>query len=197
MPQIKGISNRILLFKPMKDLTYIRKGMNYASFHALGTVSKDNKVMNMALEFGFFLSPFKNLGEYERKVLGKKRCEKANPEDYYSIYAIKTPLKLINPIQLDKPVRGMRFANAEEDYEIRKEILKGLAKHYNISLEDMFWNWGNYPELYKNSWEMDFQNVLFDLEKSGELYNYTKKESKKKKNYDYHLIGDSGQTRMM
>ena len=44
---------------------------------------------------------------------------------------------------------------------------------------------------------MDFQNVLFDLEKSGELYNYTKKESKKKKNYDYHLIGDSGQTRLM
>lgn len=43
--------------------------------------------------------------------------------------------------------------------------------------------------------QLDFQDVLFDLEKSGELYQH--KIIPKKVNQEYKLIGSSGQTRFM
>ena len=193
---VKGMLERILLFKPMNGyLAYIRKGATYSNFKALATVSKDNKVENIGLFIYTYFKPLKNFDPVERKILGEKKYSKGNPEDFYYVYYISQPLKLNTPLILENPVRGIRYATDEETYNIKKEIIKSLARLHNVSYEDVFWNWGEYSHLYSESMQLDFQDVLFDLEKSGELYSF--KKSKKEIISNYKPIGTSGQTRLM
>ena len=193
---VKGMQEKILLFKPMNGyLAYIRKGATYNNFKALATVSKDNKVENIGL---FIYTNFKKLENFdpvEKSILGEKKYSNGNPEDYYYVYYISQPLRLDTPLTLEKPVRGIRYADDSETYDIKKEIIKALARLHNISYEDVFWNWGEYSELYSESMQLDFQDVLFDLEKSGELYQFNK--SNKKITNSWRPIVNSGQTRLM
>ena len=190
------MSEKILLFKPMNGyLAYIRKGATYSNFKALATVSKDNKVENIGAFIYTGFKPLKTFSPFEKRILSEKKYNKANPEDFYYIYYINQPLPLNTPLLLEKPVRGIRYATNEETYDIKKEIIKALARLHNVSYEDVFWNWGEYSELYSESIQLDFQDVLFDLEKSGELYNF--KKSKKNIVSNYKPIGISGQTKLM
>ena len=193
---VRGMQERILLFKPMNGyLAHIRKGATYNNFKALATVSKDNKVENIGLFIYTYYKPLKNFDPVEKSILGEKKYSKGNPEDYYYVYYISQPLRLDTPLLLEKPVRGIRYTSEDETYGIKKEIIKALARLHNISYEDVFWNWGEYSKLYSESMQLDFQDVLFDLEKSGELYNFDK--INKKDGYVYKPIGNSGQTRLM
>ena len=186
----------ILLFKPMNGyLAYIRKGVTYSRFKAIASVSKDNKVDSIGLYTYTNFKPLKKFDSIEKKILGEKKYNKGNPEDLYFVYYIYQPLYLINPLPLDKPVRGIRYSTDEETYAIKKEIIKALAKLHNVNYLDVFWNWGEYPELYSESIQLDFQDVLFDLEKSGELYDYQKIESDKEKSECKPVI--TGQTRLI
>lgn len=185
---VKGMLERILLFKPMNGyLAYIRKGATYSNFKALATVSKDNKVENIGANIYSGFIKLKNFGSIEKNILGEKKYNKGNPEDFYYIYYINQPLPLSNPLLLEKPVRGIRYATDEETYNIKKEIIKALARYHNISYEDVFWNWGEYSHLYSESMQLDFQDALFDLEKTGELYDWRNK-IKKTQDYQSKLI---------
>lgn len=181
MKDMKGFGEKILLFKPMNGYyAYIRKfSNNYVFYKALATVTNDNKVSAIGLFASNRYAQLKNFDSIEREIIGKKKYDKGNPDDYYFIYYINQPLNLNEPLSLDKPVRGMRYATYEETYNIKKEIIKALARLHNVNYEDVFWNWGEYSELYSESMQLDFQNVLFDLEKSGELYDYRRNKSKK------------------
>lgn len=192
-----GLSEKILLFKPKNKSykAYIRKGHNYAIFKAIASVSQKNEVECVGAQIYANFKSLKNFDDVEKKIFSEKNYSKGNPDDYYYIYYIHQPLYLNKPLQLTKPVRGIRYATADETYDIKKEIIKALAKLYNISYEDVFWNWGEYARLYSESIQLDFQDVLFDLEKSGELYEHWKKS--KNKNTVYPLIGDNGQTKLM
>ena len=193
---VKGFSERILLFKRMNGYTaYIRKGVTYSMYKAMATVTNDNKVEAIGLFTYSSYKPLKSFDPIEKRIIGKKKYDKGNPDDLYYVYYISQPLNLDEPLLLTKPVRGMRYASKSETYDIKKEIIKALAKLHNISYEDVFWNWGEYVELYSESIQLDFQDVLFDLEKSGELYEHWKRKSEKVKS-DNKPIGDSGQTKL-
>ena len=165
-------------------------------YKAMATVTKDNKVESIGLFTYETYKPLKHFDSIEKKILGKKKYDKGNPDDFYYIYYINQPLNLDEPLPLSKPVRGMRYASDSETYDIKKEIIKALARLHNVSYEDVFWNWGEYAELYSESMQLDFQDVLFDLEKTGELYEHWKNKPKKI-NSNYKPIGNSGQTKLM
>jgi len=197
MPRIPVNTERILLFKPMNGYyAYIRKGLNYSTFKALATVTKDNKVKTIGAYPHTRYKFLKDFSNFEIKIFGRKRYTKGNPNDLYYIYYIMQPLPLDKPLPLTKPVRGMRYATDEETYSIKKEIIKALARLHNVSYEDVFWNWGEYSQLYSESIQLDFQDVLFDLEKSGELYDHWNNRPKKT-NSHYRPVGVSGQTKLM
>lgn len=172
MPQIPVNTERILLFKPMNGYNaYIRKGLNYSNFKALATVTKDNQVKAIGIEISTAYKSLKNFSNLEKEILGNKRYDKGNPDDDYFIYYILQELSLDKPLRLTKPVRGIRFSTDKETYLIKKEIIKALARLHNITYRDVFWNWGEYSDLYSESMQLDFQDVLFELEKTGELYH--------------------------
>lgn len=189
MPVKNLQSENILLFKPMNGYhAYIRKGLTYSNFKAIATVSKDNKVQEIGIHISAYFKPLKKFDSYEKQILGEKKYNKGKPDDNYFIYYIHQPLPLDTPLALDKPVRGIRYSTDEETYNIKKEIIKALARLHNVTYQDVFWNWGEYSELYSESMQLDFQNVLFDLEKSGELYG--------RRDQVYRPIGKSGQTKL-
>ena len=163
---------KILLIKPMKDNIYIRKVKNWAfdEFKALAIVNKQNAVTHIATDAKHGVQQATILDEYLKKVLGKKRVEKLNPDDMLRYWAVKETTPLTPEYKLTKPVRGLRYATNEEELDIEKIIVKSWFKKHNLKYTDVFWNTREYPHLYGSCMEFDFQKALFDLEKTGELY---------------------------
>ena len=172
MARIKNNQLEILLIKPMKKNTYIRKVTNWAfdSFKALCLVNKQNIVTNVATDARFGVQQAQILDDYLKKILGDKRFQKLNPTDSLRYWVVKESVSLNPEYELNKPVRGIRYATSEEGLDIEKIIVKSWFKQYNLTYHDVFWNTREYPQVYGSAMEFDFQNALFDLEKTGELY---------------------------
>jgi hypothetical protein len=194
--KIKNERERIILYKSQFKRMYLRKQSNsFLNYRALSLCNKQNQV----IEFGWHITDVNlspdNVKEYAEMILGKARANKIKPNDEYRLLDIHTPIKLLKPYNLEKPVRGIRYATSEETYDLKKALIKTIAQKYNITYEDVFWNWANYPELYSLSMIMDFQDVLFDLEKTGELYEY-RNDKTKLTSSDYKPIRESRQTKL-
>lgn len=129
--------NRILLFKPQGNNTYIRKlSMSYGYYTALAIVNSQDVVTSVGVDNRFEIMSFKDLGYEYRRLLGNKRCSQLEDDDMMSIYQVISPLELHNRCRLLKPCRSMRYTLPEETYKIKQLVLKTLADNHNISLNE-------------------------------------------------------------
>ena len=162
----------ILLIKPMKNNTYIRKVNNWAfdQFKALCIVNKQNIVTHVVTDGKSGVQRATILNDFLKNVLGKKRVEKLKPDDMFRFWIVKKAIHLTPEYELHNPVRGIRYASDEEGLNIEKIIVKSWFKECNLTYHDVFWNTREYPKIYSSCFEYDFQRALFDLQKSGELY---------------------------
>lgn len=176
--------NRILLYKPQKDLTYIRKlSMSYGYYVALACVDKNNKVTHVGVSNSFQIIPFNKLNTHDRNILGSERCLKLEADDLMSVYRIKKYIKLNKPYKLLKDCRGMRFTLPEENYQIKKEIINTLHAPDNgvVNMDDN----GSYEDIYNEYVELDIENINLDDEIIiEELDNFNK-------------TGATGQTKLL
>lgn len=172
MPKLNNTKFGILLIKPTNKNTYIRKVTNWAfdNFKALCLVNKQNIVTHIATDARHGVQQAQVLDEYLKEILGNKRVQKLKPTDSLRYWVVKESVSLNPEYELNKPVRGIRYATSEEELDIEKIIVKSWFKQYNLTYHDVFWNTQEYPQVYSSATEFDFQNALFDLEKTGELY---------------------------
>lgn len=172
MPDLKNVEHKILLIKPTKKNTYVRRVTNWAfdAFKAICIVNKKNIVIGVAIDAEHGLKQAQYLDNHLKQVLGNKRVEKLKPTDTLRYWVIGKSVPLTPHYSLDKPVRGVRYATSEEELAIEKIIVKSWFKHFNLTYQDVFWNTREYPKIYGSCMEFDFQKALFDLEKTGELY---------------------------
>ena len=130
------MENKILLFKPQGDMTYIRKlSMSYGYYTALAIVNSNDCVTHVGLDNEFQIVPFNQLNYHDRSLLGNERCKYLSDTDIMSIYRVTLPLK-IGRYHLIKECRGMRYALPEEMVGIRDCILRALSRKYNVSMSD-------------------------------------------------------------
>ncbi len=177
--------NRILLYKPQKDLTYIRKlSMSYGYYVALACVDKNNKVTHVGVSNSFQIIPFHKLNTHDRNILGSERCLKLEADDLMSVYRIKKYIKLNKPYKLLKDCRGMRFTLPEENYQIKKEIINTLHAPDKgvVNMDDN----GSYEDIYNEYVELDIENINLDDDEIiiEELDNFNK-------------TGATGQTKLL
>lgn len=158
----------MLLYKPKKGYKTIRKiSKNYLLVHSFGFVDKDNKVTGYSLLPLLAVVPAKNLREEDILLFGKKRWDKLEKNTTLVVYQGGNPVQFEQPVCLEKPVRGMRYATQEEEKIIKKEIVKQEAKRLCVSSLDCFYNHDNYNELYEFCMINDLQEQLFILEQKG------------------------------
>lgn len=156
--------DRILLFKPQGEYTYVRKlSMSYGYYTALAVVDNYDRVTHIGANNNFKILPYKKLDKHCRKLLTPKKRKELNPDDIMSIYRIESPLKLIHNYHLIKPCRGMRYTLPEETYMIKKIILHTLSDKHGVSIHDVE-KLGEYTDLYQRDIPLDFNNVLFNLD---------------------------------
>ena len=157
--------DRILLFKPQGNNTYIRKlSMSYGYYTALAIVNKYDTVTHIGAKNDFNIMPFGKLSKGHRKLLGNEKCQALKNDDLMSIYEVKSPLKLKKDYHLLKPCRNMRYSLPEETYNIKKRILHTLSEKHNVSIHDAE-KLNEYVELYKTDMALDFSNVIFNIDK--------------------------------
>ena len=156
--------DKILLFKPQGDLTYIRKlSMSYGYYTALAVVSKQNYVTHVGVNNNFQILPFNKLSRRYKSILGAERCKHLQDDDIMSIYRIITPLKLKEDYHLIKPCKNMRYTTDEETFYIKKLILHTLSDKHGVSVYDAK-KMMEYTDLYKKDIPLDFSNVLFNID---------------------------------
>lgn len=160
----------MLLYKPKKDYKTIRKlSKNYLLFHYFCFVDKDNNVTGYSLSPLALFAPAKGLLEEDIQLLGKKRWEKLDENTTLVIYAGVNPVHLEQPVCLEKPVRGMRYATDEEERILKETIVKQEIKRLHVTTSDGFYGNDNYQELYRYCLSNELQDALFTLEQKGEL----------------------------
>lgn len=157
--------DKILLFKPQGNMTYIRKlSMSYGYYTALAVVNKYDTVTYVGANNDFNIIPFGKLNNQHRKLLGAEKCSTLKPDDLMSIYEVKSPLKLKKDYHLLKPCRNMRYSLPEETYNIKKRILHTLSAKHNVDLHDAQ-GLSEYVKLYQKDMALDFTNVIFNIDK--------------------------------
>lgn len=164
--------DRILLFKPQRDMTYIRKlSMSYGYYTALAVVNKQDIVTHIGANNNFKILPFSNLNEVHRNILGREKCKHLSDDDIMSIYKVESPLKLISHYHLIKPCKGMRYALPEETRIIKNKILYTLSIKHGVSMEDAE-ELESYTNLYKNSIPLNFTDILFNKDLREDLMDF-------------------------
>ena len=157
--------DKILLFKPQGENTYIRKlSMSYGYYTALAVVSPHNTVTHIGANNNFQILPYKKLSRRYRTLLGHEKCRELKDDDIMSVYRIISPLKLNHEYRLLKKCRGMRYTLPEETYEIKRLILKTLSDKHGVSITDAK-GLGEYVDLYKRDIPLDFNMVLANIDK--------------------------------
>ena len=156
--------DKILLFKPQGEMTYIRKlSMSYGYYTALAVVNKQNYVTHIGANNNFKILPFSKLSRKYRNLLGTERCNHLQDDDIMSVYRINSPMKLDSAYHLLKPCKSMRYTLPEETYEIKRLILHTLSNIHNVSVYDAK-RLGEYTDLYQKEIPLDFSNVLFNID---------------------------------
>ena len=155
--------NRILLFKPQQDMTYIRKlSMSYGYYVALAVVDRNNKVTHVGVSNSFQIVPFEKLNTHDLNILGNEKCSRLKSDDLMSIYRIKKALQLKRPYLLTRDCRGMRYTLPEENYEIKQEILNTIQTQGNVHEEIN--TPGTTEDIYNEHVELDIDNITLDEE---------------------------------
>ena len=158
--------DKILLFKPQGENTYIRKlSMSYGYYTALAIVDKNDYVIGVGVENNFRILPFNKLSHRYKQLLGSERCKHLVDDDIMSIYQVIKPLQLIKKYKLLKDCRGMRYSLPEETYEIKRLILHTLSDLHNIDVYNVS-ELGEYVNKYKRDIPLDFTNVIGNVDKS-------------------------------
>lgn len=172
--------DRILLYHPQKNLTYIRKlTMSYGYYTVLATVNEDHQVTNIGISNSLQILPFNKLNEEDQRILGKKKCEMLQDNDLLNIYRINKAVRLKKPFKLYKKCNSMRYTTSEETLMLKKELLENK--------ENIIINKNN--KLYKDTYT-DHTNIdLDEINISEEL------QQLKLPNYDDFKA--KGQTRLL
>jgi hypothetical protein len=178
---------RILLFKPQGEYTYIRKlSMSYGYYTALAVVDGYDRVTHIGANNNFKILPYKKLDKHFRRFLSPNKRKLLKDDDIMSIYKIESPLKLIHKYHLTKPCRGMRYTLPEETYMIKKIILHTLSDKHGISIHDVE-KLGEYTNLYQRDVPLNFNNVLFNLDNNFKDMTIP----------SYDTMGAKGQTKLL
>lgn len=172
--------DKILLYHPQRNLTYIRKlTMSYGYYTVLATVNKDHQVTNIGINNTLQILPYGRLNVEDQRTLGKKKCEQLQPNDLLNIYRINKAVKLKRPFRLYKKCNSMRYTTPEETLMLKKEMLKN-KDNIIINKEN---------KLYKDTYTDETNVNLDDINISKELEQVTLP------NYDNLLA--QGQTRLI
>ena len=164
--------DRILLFKPQKDMTYIRKlSMSYGYYTALAVVNKQDIVTHIGANNNFKILPFSKLNSVHRSILGREKCKYLEPDDIMSIYKVDAPLKLISPYRLVKACKGMRYTLPVETKDIKKRILYTLSERHGVSMDDAQ-KLESYTRLYENNIPLNFTDILFNKDFREDLMDF-------------------------
>lgn len=162
--------DRILLFKPQKNMKYIRKlSMSYGYYVALAVVDKNDRVTHIGVENNFQIVLYKNLTNDDCYMLGPQKCSKLEDDDLMSVYSVNNAIKLHQPYRLHAPCRGMRYTTPEETYYLKKEIIN--SSYYRLEKEKTMDN--NYNNIYSEDIVLDVDTVSLDesLELDLEVFN--------------------------
>lgn len=164
--------DRILLFKPQRDMTYIRKlSMSYGYYTALAVVNKQDVVTHIGANNNFKIIPFGKLNDVHRRILGREKCRNLNDDDVMGIYHVESPLKLLSSYRLLKPCKGMRYTMPEETLDIKRRILYTLSERHGVSLEDAS-KLESYTRLYKDTVPLNFNDILFNKDFREDLFDF-------------------------
>ena len=156
--------DKILLFKPQGENTYIRKlSMSYGYYTALAIVDKNEYVTDVGVKNNFRILPFSKLSRRYYNLLGSERCKWLDDDDIMSIYQVVEPLKLKKRYKLLKDCRGMRYTMPEETYEIKRLILHTFSDLHGVDIHD-FNKLGEYIDEYRKDIPLDFSNVLYNID---------------------------------
>lgn len=149
--------DRILLFKPQNNMTYIRKlSMSYGYYTPLAVVDDYDNVSYIGVENNFTILQFQDLSVKDINILGEKKCEQLNPDDSMCIYRVIKALKLDNPLRLEY-YHGMRYTNPIETNMIKKSIIDTLKSKDNNG--DYLMKVNRHVDDYKEA-----DNIQFDLD---------------------------------
>jgi hypothetical protein len=159
---------------------YIRKnGATYTTASVYCCVNKNNQVTDIGVineetnQNGYLTYNLEAINQSYTKFISKSSLKNSKPEDKFIVFITNDLIHLNKPLFLERKVRGCRFADDIEIKEIMRSIVKQYISEYNITHQDMFYNIGDYPELYRLCSIYDFLPTLFDLESEGGLYkNY-------------------------
>lgn len=173
--------DRILLFKPQKDMKYIRKlSMSYGYYVALAVVDNNERVTHVGVVNNFQIVLFRNLNNDDRIVLGTNKCNNLKDDDLMSIYSIVNALKLKKPYHLNAPCRGMRYTTPEETYYLKKNIINSSHHIY----EDNTINDSDYENIYSEDIMLELDKISLDESLELELPSFDK-------------LGAKGQTKLI
>lgn len=157
----KNYFDKILLFKPQDNLTYIRKlSMSYGYYTALAIVDNHDRVTHIGAKNNFRILPFNKLSRRYKNLLGNERCKRLDDDDIMSIYQVIEPLPLKQNYKLLKPCRSMRYALSYETYRIKHIILETLSEKHNVDINDVE-KLGEYIDLYKKDIPLNFNEILY------------------------------------
>lgn len=174
--------DRILLFKPQKDMKYIRKlSMSYGYYVALAVVDTNERVTHVGVVNNFQIVLFRNLTSNDKDILGNNKCKYLKDDDLMSIYSIVNALKLKKPYHLTAPCRGMRYTTPEETYYLKKSIMNSS---HHIYEENTITQDNNYDNIYSEDILLELDNISLDESLELELPSFDK-------------LGAKGQTKLI
>jgi hypothetical protein len=163
--------DRILLFKPQKNMKYIRKlSMSYGYYVALAVVDKNDRVTHIGVENNFQIVLYRNLTSEDCQMLGPQKCSKLEDDDLMSVYSINNAIKLHNPYRLNTPCRGMRYTTPEETYYLKKDIIS--SSYYQLE-KDKEETDNVYNNIYSEDIVLNVDDVSLDelLDLDLEVFN--------------------------
>lgn len=134
--------DKILLYHPQGDMTYIRKlTMSYGYYTVLATVDHNDKVHYIGVDNTFHIIPFSKLSYEDKQLLGRQKCEHLKENDLLNIYKINKAIKLRKPYRLRKHCGNMRYTTPEETIELKRLLIENINSQVvvdNTDYEDIY-----------------------------------------------------------
>ena len=125
--------DKILLYHPQGDMTYIRKlTMSYGYYTVLAIVDHNNKVEYIGIDNTFQIIPYHKLNESDKRLLGRQKCEKLKENDLLNIYRINKAIKLRRPYRLRRQCKNMRYTTEEETIDLKRLLIENINNQIQV-----------------------------------------------------------------
>ena len=121
------MNTQILLIKPQRNNTYIRKlTMSYGYTSPLAITSPTNHITHIGIKNTINIKKIQDFNNTEKHIIGTNKIKKLNPQDLMNIYTINKTIPLNKKIPLTKKCNNMRHTTPTETQQIKTILQQQL-----------------------------------------------------------------------